>query len=147
MRTLAHSHSLLLRTLAQPAPGRPRHHWQLSQRDLGNGLFPGRRFSIGLRVDLDPAVDEVDLDLTLIIEIPEPAHHGVDLDDRLIRVLMIGGGLVQLIGELELPPLLVAEVVADPELMLEGDGELAVFGDDLLDVVGETIIGVDLLLD
>ena len=60
---------------------------------------------------------------------------------------MIGGGLVQLIGELELPPLLVAEVIADPELMLEGDGELAVFGDDLLDVVGEAIIGVDLLLD
>lgn len=60
---------------------------------------------------------------------------------------MIGGGLVKLIGELELPPLLIAEIIADSELMLERDGELAVFSDDLLDIIGEAIIGVNLLLD
>lgn len=60
---------------------------------------------------------------------------------------MIGGGLVKFIGELKLPPLLFVEIIADAELMLERDGELAVFSDDLLDIIGEAIIGVNLLLD
>lgn len=60
---------------------------------------------------------------------------------------MISGGLVQLIGEFELPPFFIVKIIAYSKLMLERDWELAVFGDDLLDIIGEAIIGVYLLFD
>jgi hypothetical protein len=60
---------------------------------------------------------------------------------------VVGGGFVELVGELELPALLVVELLPRTELVLQRDRELAVLGDHLLDVAGEPVVGVDLLLD
>jgi hypothetical protein len=60
---------------------------------------------------------------------------------------VVGGGFVEFVGEAELPPFLVVELLPRSELVLEGDGELAVLGDDLLDLGCEAVVGVDLLLD
>lgn len=60
---------------------------------------------------------------------------------------MISGGLVQFIGEFELPSFFIVKLISQSKLMLERDGELAVFSDDLLDIIGEAIIGIYLLFD
>ncbi len=60
---------------------------------------------------------------------------------------MVGGGFIEFVGEPELPAFLVVKLLSGTELVLEGDGELAVLGDDLLDLGCEAVVGIDLLLD
>lgn len=60
---------------------------------------------------------------------------------------MVGGGFVEFVGEAEFPAFLIVELLSWSELVLEGDGELAILSDDLLDFGREAVVGVDLLLD
>jgi hypothetical protein len=60
---------------------------------------------------------------------------------------MIGGRFIKFIGKLEFPSFLIIEFFSGTKLMLERNGELAVLCDDLFDIKGESVVGIDLLLD
>ena len=93
------------------------------------------------------SIDEIDLDFTLIIQISKSAHHGVHFIDGHVCVFVVGGRFVEFVCEFELPPFLLVEVLTHSELMLDGDVELAVLVDDLLNVKYKFIIGIQLLFD
>jgi hypothetical protein len=85
--------------------------------------------------------------VTFVVEVSEPADHGINFDDFAVELLVVGGGFVEFFGELEVPTLFLLDSLAHPELRFEVDGELAVLFDDLFDVGDEFVVGVDLLLD
>lgn len=60
---------------------------------------------------------------------------------------MIGGCLIDLVSEFELPFFLLIEIFACAKLMFDGYDKVAVLSDDLFHIESESIIGIDLLFD
>ena len=84
MWAFSHPDSFIRLALGKPTPNGPGHDWYISQWYFSNTFFPNKRFCIIFWINFDPGIDKIKFDIALIIEIPQPADHRIDLDDRLI---------------------------------------------------------------
>ncbi len=84
MGAFSHPDSFIGFALGEATPDGPGHDWYISQWYFGNTFFPDERFCIIFWINFDSGIDKIKFDFGLVIEIPEPADHGIDLDDRLI---------------------------------------------------------------
>lgn len=96
---------------------------------------------------MELAINQIQLEFSLIREIPQSAHHGCDFLDLLIEIPVMTGGLVNGLIELKLPVGVLLDVFAQTELVNDWYGEIAVVFDDLVEIGGEPIETIDLLPD
>lgn len=94
MGALAHPDSFLLLALSEAAPGGSDHDWKFSHGYFVNSFFPDEGLGIVFRIYFDSVVGEIYLDFAFIVEVSESAHHGIDLQHRFIRILVVGACFV-----------------------------------------------------
>ena len=96
---------------------------------------------------MELAINQIQLEFSLIREIPQPAHHRCDFLNLLIEISVMTGGLVNGLIEFELPVRVLLDVLAQTELVDDWYGEVAVVFNDLVEIGGEPIETIDLLPD
>lgn len=91
------------------------------------------------------SVDEIELDLSLIVEIPEPTHHRRNLLQLLIHITMMSGGLINGLIKLELPVSILFDILSERELMTDRNGEITIVFYHFRHIVGKAVVRIDLL--
>ena len=91
------------------------------------------------------SVDQIKLDFSLVVEIPEPAHHGGDFLNLFIEITMMSGSFINGLIEAEFPVSIFFYVFSERELMTDRNGEIPMIFDDGGEIDGESVVGIDLL--
>ena len=98
-------------------------------------------------VDEEPTIIEINSDTTFVVEVPESTHHGSNFSYFVIAFKVVSCCFVEILCKSKIPSLLVVKLFSNSKLRLYFDGEVAILFDDLFDIGGELVIGVELLFD
>ena len=98
-------------------------------------------------VDEEPAIIEVNSDSTLVVKVSKSTHHWSNFGYFVIDFEMIGCCFVEVLGKTKIPPLLIVKLFSNSELRLYFDGEISILFNDLFDICGKLIVGIELLFD